>query len=143
MSVQIPGSIVKAHMTCRNIPVRIHETLFPANFVVLGTKGIDVVLGMDWMSRYHGRIDCTLRTVELTSTDGVHLVYSDKPNQTTAICQASTSLPTLEEVSVVCEFTDVFPEELPGMPPDRDIEFVIELAPGTAPIAHETLPDEC
>ena len=87
------------------------------------------------MTKYHGRIDCTLRTVELTSADGVHLVYSDKPNQTKAICQASISLPTLEEVSVVCEFPDVFPEEFPGMPPDRDIEFIIELAPGTAPIA--------
>jgi hypothetical protein len=38
------------------------------------------------------------------------------------------------EVPVVKEFLDVFPEELPGMPPERDIEFVIELKPGTAPI---------
>jgi hypothetical protein len=38
------------------------------------------------------------------------------------------------EVPVVNEFTDVFPEVLPGMPPDRDVEFVIELNPGTAPI---------
>jgi hypothetical protein len=38
------------------------------------------------------------------------------------------------EVPVVNEFLDVFPKELPGMPPDRDIEFVIELKPGTAPI---------
>ena len=42
---------------------------------------------------------------------------------------------TLEEVLVVNEYPDVFPEELPGMPPDRDIEFVIDLVPGTAPIA--------
>jgi hypothetical protein len=40
----------------------------------------------------------------------------------------------LSKVPVVCEYPDVFPEELPGMPPDREIEFVIELAPGTAPI---------
>ena len=39
------------------------------------------------------------------------------------------------EISVVCEYPDVFPEELPGMPPDRDIEFVIELQPGTALIS--------
>jgi hypothetical protein len=43
--------------------------------------------------------------------------------------------PTLEQVPVVCEYPDVFPEELPGMPPDRDIEFIIELIPGTTPIA--------
>ena len=42
---------------------------------------------------------------------------------------------SLEEVPVVNEYPDVFPEELPGMPPDRDIEFVIDLVPGTAPIA--------
>jgi len=41
----------------------------------------------------------------------------------------------LEEVPVVCEYPDVFPEELPGMPPDRDVEFVIDLMPGTGPIA--------
>jgi hypothetical protein len=39
------------------------------------------------------------------------------------------------DVPVVCEYPDVFPEELPGMPPDRDIEFVIDLVPGTVPIA--------
>jgi hypothetical protein len=38
------------------------------------------------------------------------------------------------EVPVVNEFPDVFPEELPGMPPDQEIEFVIELKPSTAPI---------
>ena len=42
---------------------------------------------------------------------------------------------TLEDIRIVNEYPDVFPEELPGMPPDRDIEFIIELLPGTAPIA--------
>ena len=43
--------------------------------------------------------------------------------------------PEIHEVSVVCDFPDVFPEELPGMPPDRSVEFVIELVPGTAPVS--------
>jgi hypothetical protein len=42
---------------------------------------------------------------------------------------------TLEDVPVVGEYPDVFPEELPGLPPDRDVKFVIDLVPGTAPIA--------
>ena len=42
---------------------------------------------------------------------------------------------SLEDVPIVSEYSDVFPEELPGMPPDRDIEFVIDLVPGTAPIS--------
>ena len=41
----------------------------------------------------------------------------------------------IHEVPTVCDFDDVFPEDLPGMPPDRDIEFVIDLVPGTTPIS--------
>jgi hypothetical protein len=41
---------------------------------------------------------------------------------------------TLEDVPIICEYPDVFPEELPGLPPDRDVEFVIDLVPGMAPI---------
>jgi hypothetical protein len=41
----------------------------------------------------------------------------------------------LEDIPVVCEYTDVFLDDLPGLPPDRDVEFVIELQPGTAPIS--------
>ena len=41
----------------------------------------------------------------------------------------------VEEVPIVCEYLDVFPKELPGMPPDRDVEFVIDLLLGTGPIA--------
>ena len=43
--------------------------------------------------------------------------------------------PRIEDVPVVCEFPDVFPDDLPGLPPDRDVEFKIELVPGTAPIS--------
>jgi hypothetical protein len=42
---------------------------------------------------------------------------------------------SLEHIRIVCEYLEVFPKELPGMPPDRDIEFSIELLPGTAPIS--------
>ena len=42
---------------------------------------------------------------------------------------------TLLDIPVVCEFPDVFPDELPGLPPDRDVEFKIELLPGIAPIS--------
>ena len=46
-----------------------------------------------------------------------------------------TKATTVEDIPVVCEYLDVFPEELPGMPPNREVEFVIELKPGTAPIS--------
>jgi hypothetical protein len=43
-------------------------------------------------------------------------------------------IPEIKDIPVVCEFPDVFPEDLPGLPPEREVEFVIELKPGTAPI---------
>jgi hypothetical protein len=44
-------------------------------------------------------------------------------------------IPEIQDILVVCEFPDVFPKDLPGLPPERDVEFVIELKPGTAPIS--------
>jgi hypothetical protein len=41
----------------------------------------------------------------------------------------------IEDIRVICEYPDVFLDDLPGMPPERDIEFLIDLLPGTAPIA--------
>ena len=49
------------------------------------------------------------------------------------ICNVQAT--TIEEVLVICEYPDVFPEELPRMPPDRDLEFIIDLIPRTPPIA--------
>jgi hypothetical protein len=52
-------------------------------------------------------------------------------------CAYVTVISHLEEIPVLCEYPDVFPNELPGMPPDRDVEFVIELQQGTAPISKQ------
>ena len=49
----------------------------------------------------------------------------------------STKATAMEDIHVVCEYPDVFLEELPGMPPDHEVEFVIELMPGTAPISKQ------
>jgi hypothetical protein len=47
-------------------------------------------------------------------------------------------IPEIKDIPVVCEFPDVFPEDLPGLPPKRDVEFVIELKPGTTPISRRS-----
>ncbi|XP_074271181.1 uncharacterized protein LOC141595107 [Silene latifolia] len=54
----------------------------------------------------------------------------------------SPSLPPLKDVPIVCEFPDVFSDELPGIPPERDVEFSIDLVPGTGPIAKAPYLDE-
>jgi hypothetical protein len=130
MSVQIPGSITKASWTCLAVPIEIHGIAFLASLIVLGTKGLEVVLGMDWMSQHQGVIDCAKNTITMTSSTGIVVKHvSVKPPRTTQ-CHKSISGLTLEQVPIICEYPDVFPDELPGMPPDR-----ADLIPGTGPIA--------
>jgi hypothetical protein len=77
-------------------------------------------------------IDCTKKSVKLTTSDRKELEFVTEPIVTAKGVANGAKVNQLDasqgsEVSVVNEFPDVFPEELPDMPPDRDIEFVIEL----------------
>jgi hypothetical protein len=100
--------------------------------MVLDTKGIDVILGMETLARWGVRIDCAQRTIHLLAPDGQEVTVSaSEPSG--ILCQMEAR-PT-DGIRVVSEFPDVFPDDLPGMPPDHDIEFSIDLLPGTAPTA--------
>jgi hypothetical protein len=90
---------------------------------------------MDWLSKYDGIIQCAKKAVRLTKKDGtiVEFVAVVQADQVSMLSQMKVT--ALEEILMVQEFPNVFLEELPGMPPDRDIEFLIELLPETPPIS--------
>jgi hypothetical protein len=71
MIVQIPGSSVKTQLSYRDVPVELYGEKFQADPIVLGTKGLDVVLGLDWMSKYQGHIYCARKAITVTSSSGV------------------------------------------------------------------------
>src|SRR3954464_9191710 len=135
MIVQIPGSTTKARKICKAVPIRIHGMDFYANLIVFGTKGLEVVLGMDWMSKHHRLIDCAKKAITMTSSNGVLVEHVSESLPRKFTCHKSLSKPSIDQVWIVREFPDVFPDELPCMPPDRDIEFIIELILGTGPRA--------
>ena len=114
-----------------SVRIEIKGVPFLANLILLESKDLDVILGMDWLARYKGVIDCANRKVTLTSNDGrvvtVHALSSES-------LRSRLNQITLEEIPIVREYPDVFPDDLPGMPPKRDIEFRIDLVPGTTPI---------
>jgi hypothetical protein len=94
---------------------------------------------MDWLSKHKVLINCAKKSVKLTTPDGKELEFIAELVVTARGDANRAKVNQLDasqrsKVPVVNEFPDVFPEESPGMPPDRDIEFVIELKPGTAPI---------
>ena len=104
--------------------------------MVLPGQGIDAILRMNWLRVYGVVLDLKRRIVELwlpSSEDRMSLlVPSDLVLLVAAHAKAS---PDLASIPVVCEFLDVFLKDLPGLPPDRDVEFSIELESGTAPIS--------
>ncbi|WVZ89377.1 LOW QUALITY PROTEIN: hypothetical protein U9M48_035794 [Paspalum notatum var. saurae] len=87
---------------------------------------------METLAKWDVRIDCAKQTVHLRAPDGQKVEVS--ATEPSGYLHQMEAKPT-EGIRVVCEYPDVFPNELPGMPPDREVEFLIELLPGTAPIA--------
>jgi hypothetical protein len=94
---------------------------------------------MDWLSKYKVLTHYAKKSVKMTTPERKEMEFIAEPMVTAkgvANCAKVNQLDVNQgsEVPVLNEFPDVFPDELPGMPPDWDIEFVIELKPGTTPI---------
>ncbi|XP_058208110.1 uncharacterized protein LOC131321117 [Rhododendron vialii] len=138
---------------CRACELVICDRRFVFDYIVLGMLGFDLILGMDWLSTFHATIDCFKRQVRICPLEGPCFEffgerrkslepYLCRSREHESIYSLLASLTLDENLStrgelplVVCEFLDVFPEELPRLPPKREIEFAIDLLPGTAPIS--------
>jgi hypothetical protein len=117
------------------VPIKFGSLVIRTTLLILGLDSVDIILGTEWLSRHQAVIDIAARAIEIHSpTCGETALYL--PNQGCTHSYAFTLIESpIEIIPVVCEYPDVFPDELPGMPPDRDIEFAIELQPRTAPIS--------
>ena len=137
-------------MGCRVI-IEGHE--FRANLVLLDIQDFDVILGMDWLSRHHATMDCFRKQVKFCRPGepeitfcGVRKILSSimmsvmmarkmlrksYPMYLAYVVEVRDDDMRLEDIPVVREFPDVFPDDLLGLPPDREIDFQIELALGT------------
>jgi hypothetical protein len=139
MIVSSAGGDMPARLLCPKVNLKIRGVDFVANLIVLESKGIDVILGLDWLSKYKVLINYAKKSVKTTTPKGKEMDFITEPVVTAkgaANCAKVNQLDANQgsKMPVANEFPDVFPEELPGMPPDQDIEFVIELKPGTTPI---------
>jgi hypothetical protein len=133
MIVSSPGGDMPSRQLCPKVNLKIIGVDFVINPIVLKSRGIDIILGMDWMSKHKVFIDCAKKSVKLTTLDGKELEFVTEPVVTAKGVANHAKVNQLDDsqgskVPVVNEFPNVFPEELPGMSPDRDIE----LKAGTA-----------
>nr|GFA39563.1 putative reverse transcriptase domain-containing protein [Tanacetum cinerariifolium] len=90
----------------------------------------DVIIGMDWLAKYHALIICDEKVVCIPYGDEVLIIRGDNCDG-----ENKSEEKRLEDVPIVRELLEVFPEDLPGLPPARQVEFQINLVPGAAPVA--------
>ncbi|XP_047943248.1 uncharacterized protein LOC125190095 [Salvia hispanica] len=159
MMVSSPvGGMIEISRFCLNVEIVLGELKLVAHDLrVMAMRDVDVILGMDWLTANFATIRCKERLITLQTPGMEPAVYHGiSMNRRIAIVsalQATAMLkkgrPTylvylhgeekeearLEDVAVVRDFPNVFPEELPGPPPDRQLEFTIDLEPGAAPIS--------
>src|SRR3954468_17178413 len=135
MIIQTPGSKWQTNRVSHGNRIAIEGLVFLASLIALKSSDIDVILGMDWLSRQNAVRDCKAKSVKLTHPPGQTIDYTSPNSRTQMHTLNVLPLPDLEDIPVVRDFLDVFPEELSGMPPDRCVEFIVDLIPGTAPIS--------
>jgi len=134
--IDAPGTTLVSKEVVNLAQLEVSGLNFMVNFVVIDLEELDIIIGMNWMTKYDGVIRCDPRSIELRHPSGVRVnLYLHEKLDSQLHALNATILPELEAIPVVCEFPDVFPEELPGKPPGREVEFVIELLPGTAPVS--------
>ncbi|KAJ9566079.1 hypothetical protein OSB04_002045 [Centaurea solstitialis] len=105
--------------------IDIHGQCFPVCLYPIGLGDFDIVLGIDWLAKAGATIVCMEKLVRITLDDGSELVVYDAKKENGG----------MEDIPVVREYPRVFPDDLTGLPPDRQVEFQIDLVPGVTPIA--------
>jgi hypothetical protein len=127
---------ISTSQVVKDVEFEIEGQKYLLTLVVLPGLGIDVILGMNWMSQNRVLIDTSTRVVMLrdpTDQKGFLVQLPQKINLSSEVHAVQAK--SIADIPVVCEFTDVLPDDLPRLPPDRDVDFKIELLPGTTPIS--------
>ncbi|XP_073041838.1 uncharacterized protein [Primulina eburnea] len=142
----------------KRLELRLQKYLVHADLIVLSLQEFDIILGMDWLSSHGGVNDFRQRLVYVIQPNGKPFVFEATRHQQfshviSCLCArklikrgfhsflasiVSVTEPVsqrLEDVDVVSEFSSVFPEDVSGIPPDREVDFSIELMLGTVPIS--------
>ncbi|KAI3724358.1 hypothetical protein L2E82_36130 [Cichorium intybus] len=137
--------------------LKIYGTSFLIDLKPMTTKEFGVIVGIDWLATNYANVDCRNKNITVLTPEGTWIkIQGERPRlrmPVISFAQARSSVSKggtsylayvsftksdqvgKESVKIVNEFPDVFPEELRGLPPDRQVEFAIELVPGATPVA--------
>ncbi|GKC64339.1 putative reverse transcriptase domain-containing protein [Tanacetum coccineum] len=127
------GQLVEIDKVIKGCKLEIEGHVFDIDLIPFGHGSFDVIIGMDWLSNHKAEIICHEKVVRIPLLDGKVLrVLGEKPEEK---MRHLMGVKKQEEIVVVRDFPEVFPDDLSGLPPIREIEFQIELIPGATPVA--------
>ena len=138
------SSLVRTSSLCARCPVEVEERKYKVNLICLPLQELEVIIGMDWLSANRILIDCWEKRLLFPNSEEPKFLSSHgvmRELQEGAQCfMIFTHLEVEREemksvIPVVHEFEDVFPDEVPGLPPNREVEFSIDLVPVTGPMS--------
>ncbi|GJR13064.1 putative reverse transcriptase domain-containing protein, partial [Tanacetum coccineum] len=131
------GQLVEIDKVIKGCKLEIEGHVFDIDLIPFGHGSFDVIIGMDWLSNYKAEIICHEKVVRIPLSDGKVLrVLGERPEEKARLLMsAKANERKQEEIVVVRDFPEVFPDDLSGLPPIQEIEFRIELIPGATPVA--------
>ncbi|GJW65076.1 reverse transcriptase domain-containing protein [Tanacetum coccineum] len=131
------GQLVEFDKVIRGCKLEIEGHVFDINLITFGSGSFDVIIGMDWLSNHKAEIIYHKKEVRIPLIDGKVLrVLGEKPEEKMRqLMSVKVKEKKQEEIMVVRDFLEVFPDDLSGLPPVQEIEFRIELIPGAMPVA--------
>ncbi|MCI15490.1 cellular nucleic acid-binding protein, partial [Trifolium medium] len=145
MKIETPSSgFVTTQLVCLNCPVTVFGRHFGMDLVCIPLSGIDVIFGMNWLIFIRVHINCCAKTVVFPKPEEDSQLMSSMEMRKSLSEQAEVfamfaslkleSGVKMEKLPVVCEFPEVFPRDVSDLPPEREMEFAIDLIHGTSPI---------
>ncbi|KAA3461419.1 DNA/RNA polymerases superfamily protein [Gossypium australe] len=116
------------------------------DYLELSFWGFDVIFGIDWLIEHQAKVNCEVNLVTLCCANGSNIVVDRNRSKLLSkevstlgaeklVLNANSRGLRLDEIHAVSDFSDVFPEELSGIPLDREVEFGIEIYPGIVPVS--------
>ena len=147
------GTRVRIDHICRDYELEISGILLTVDLRVMDISDFDVILGMDWLTAHRVVIDFDSRRITAYTRDGIRVIFQGDKHDAlpqnvndsrwsgqlmgwlASLILENEGRQDLGLPWVVCEYEDVFPDELAGLPPHRDVDFFIELHPGTSLIS--------
>ncbi|GJT41959.1 putative reverse transcriptase domain-containing protein [Tanacetum coccineum] len=150
------GNLVSTNSVIQGCTLTLLNQPFKIDLMPIKLDSFDIVIGMDWLSKYHARIICDEKVIHFPINGETLIIRGDQSktrlNLISCIkteryisrgCQVfiaqvmekKSDEKRLEDITVVREFLEIFPEDLPGLPPVRQVEFQIDLIPGATPVA--------